>query len=114
MKSSIVLYVTILINFLTSCSFLAASLAELVVLSLFECYTTMCVLTFILLHFILIFQRLLACEKNRVSSPHHNSSADTQGKLGDSPLRQVVINRVAVNDLGVNNGSDDDGSCIGK
>jgi len=39
---------------------------------------------------------------------------DTQGKLGDSPLRQVVIKRVAVFELDVNNGSGDDGSCFGK
>jgi len=39
---------------------------------------------------------------------------DTQGKLGDSPLWQVVIERVAIVELGVNNGSGDDGSCFGK
>jgi len=55
MKSSIV-YAAILTNLLTyllTYSFLAASVAELVVLSLFECYTTMYVLTFILATFYL-------------------------------------------------------------
>jgi len=62
MKSSIVLRDNInKLTYLLTYSFLAASLAELVVLSLCECYTTMYILTFILLHFILIFQRLQAC-----------------------------------------------------
>ena len=30
---------------------------------------------------------------SRVSSAHRNSSVDMQGKLGDSPLGQVVIKR---------------------
>ena len=32
---------------------------------------------------------------------------------GDLRLGQIVINRVAVVELGVNNGSDDGGSCFG-
>ena len=34
-------------------------------------------------------------------------------KPGDLTLGQVVIKRVAVVELGVNNGSSDDGSCFG-
>jgi len=34
-------------------------------------------------------------------------------ELGDLSLGQVVINRVAVVELGVNNGSGDGGSCFG-
>jgi len=70
------------------------------------------IVTFVLLHFILTGYR--PAKKSRVSSPRRYSSVDTQGKLGESPLGQGVIKRVAVVELGVNNGSENDGSCFGK